>query len=444
MIILGGGPSGTAAALSLRANAPRLRVAVIEQSAYGAARIGETLPPIVQPLLRQLGVWEAFVAEGHLQSYGASSAWGSDELSDNEFIFHTEGRGWHLDRRRFDVMLASEAEARGATLYLGARILDTQRTPAGDWRFDVRNREGETISVAARFVVDATGRRAAFAALQGAKRVLFDRLLGVSVFFACVSSASADTYSVVEAFEEGWWYTALLPGRGLVAVLMTDADIVRKERLRSSPAWFERLGRTHHIGARCADAASHTEPSVHVAASARLDPLTGDDWLATGDAASTFDPLSSQGVFKALRHGILASYAVCDYFKGVRAGLEKYAALVAGEFEEYLGTRREFYRAEARWPHAPFWQRRHAHISLHPAQKLLLARGVVPERVERAPMHLPAPELRLLCQLCAEPRTAHEIVAAFKAQTRSSLPDRRIIIALQTLVEGGLIAKHAS
>ena len=109
VVILGGGPAGAAAALSLRRHAPKLSVAIVEQSNYDAPRVGETLPPTVRGVLEQLGVWETFVGEGHVAAYGTCAAWGSDELYDNEFIYSPAGRGWHLDRSRFDRMLSREA-----------------------------------------------------------------------------------------------------------------------------------------------------------------------------------------------------------------------------------------------------------------------------------------------------------------------------------------------
>jgi flavin-dependent dehydrogenase len=37
-----------------------------------------------------------------------------------------------------------------------------------------------------------------------------------------------------------------------------------------------------------------------------------DSWLAVGDAASTFDLLSSRGIVKALRSGVCPLYAIAD------------------------------------------------------------------------------------------------------------------------------------
>jgi hypothetical protein len=58
----------------------------------------------------------------------------------------------------------------------------------------------------------------------------------------------------------------------------------------------------------------------------------------------------------------------------VRAGLERYQAACAREFEAYLDTRREYYSRERRWPDAPFWRRRQEPVPLD-LQELLRARG---------------------------------------------------------------------
>lgn len=361
VVILGGGPAGTATALSLAQHDPALSIAIIEASDYERPRIGETLIPIAQPLLTQLGVWERFKAESHLATYGTCSAWGSDELAENEFIYTPHNRGWHLDRRSFDAMLARAAAERGVSLYTSAMLAASDEAGDGNWRLNVQRQGAHAARMSARFVVDATGRRAAFARRRGARKLILDHLLGVYVFFkAADEAAAADHTTLVEACELGWWYTALLPDARIVAACMSDADIVKQQGLKSPPQWFEQLCKTRHVRERLRHAEPLMRPAALAAYSHHLDPLTGEGWLAVGDAAATFDPLSSQGIFKALRSGVLASYAILDYFKGNRAGLARYATLLAQEYASYLKTRSEYYGRERRWPQSPFWQRRHS------------------------------------------------------------------------------------
>ena len=363
MVILGGGPAGAATALSLRSHAPDLSVALIEQTNYHAMRIGETLPPGVQPLLERIGVWQAFLAEDHLPAYGACAAWGSDELHENEFFFQPAQRGWHLDRRRFDAMLAREAATRGVALYRDSKFLDSQLGGSKTFRLAINYKGGEKKPIDAAFVIDATGRQAAFAAQQNVARSFEDRLLAVFVFFQFDrANPFTETYTLVEACEDGWWYSALLPGGMLAVAFMSDSDIIKSRRLIVFKAWIDLLGTTQHTKERVRNAQPVGAPVTYPASSHRLAQVAGNSWLAVGDAATTFDPLSAVGIMKGLRSGVLASYAIGDFFKGNKSGLKKYEALLKREFENYLATRSEYYRREKRWANSVFWQRRHEWI----------------------------------------------------------------------------------
>jgi flavin-dependent dehydrogenase len=77
-----------------------------------------------------------------------------------------------------------------------------------------------------------------------------------------------------------------------------------------------------------------------------------------GDAAASFDPLSSQGIVRALESGRRAAAAIHDHFAGDRSALQRCTLALHEQFERYLDARLEYYRREPRWPHAVFWRRR--------------------------------------------------------------------------------------
>jgi len=365
VLILGGGPAGMATALSLRQHNPGLTVVVVEHGGYDQPRIGETLPPNTRRLLEQLDVWSAFTQAGHLPAYGTSAAWGSAALQANEAFFGLHGNGWHLERCAFDSLLAHAAIQRGAAVYTHTQTLDCQRQPDQSWLLTVRARYSTPRQIRASFVVDATGRLAWFARKQAAQRVVYDQLAGVSVLFD-VDADSVDTYALVETCETGWWYSALLPAGRMMVMCMSDADLARQLKLKTPANWLAQARQTTHTWSRLQRARPLARPTVCAAHTQCLQPVFGDAWLAVGDAAASFDPLSSQGIYKALHSGIFASYAILDWFKGQPAGLERYAALQAQEFQRYRATWAAYYALEQRWPAAPFWQRRkeRQHFSL--------------------------------------------------------------------------------
>src|SRR4030095_11414104 len=100
VVVIGGGPAGTAVALALVTQG--VSVLVVERSNYQQLRFGETLPPEIQPTLSRLGLWHGFLQAHHLRSVGIRSIWGSTEPYDQSFIFNPYNDGWHVDRRAFD------------------------------------------------------------------------------------------------------------------------------------------------------------------------------------------------------------------------------------------------------------------------------------------------------------------------------------------------------
>jgi flavin-dependent dehydrogenase len=351
--IVGGGPGGSATALALRRHAPSLSVVLIEASAYDTQRIGETLPPPARGILEHLGVWEPFLAQGHHEVHGTTAAWGSAVPLDNEFIYMPANKGWHLDRTAFDGMLAREAANRGVTLLLDTRMSDADGVERV-WRLTTSTGRG----ISARFLVDATGDTAAIARRCGARFVEADRLVGIARLF---EEGGGEARTMVEAFEAGWWYTAGLPNQRRIIACMTDADLARRMKLNQAGEWCRKVASMPHIGAIERGSKSCGPVVVRSTSSRRLEPAAGAQWLAVGDSASRFDPLSSQGIVKALRSGIFASYAIGDLLmRDDDSGLGKYIRYVREEFRSYTESRSKYYREEQRWPAKEFWRRRHA------------------------------------------------------------------------------------
>jgi flavin-dependent dehydrogenase len=355
--IAGGGPAGTATALALaRAG---LSSVVIEASTYDRVRVGETLPPIARVPLTNLSVWDWFIADGHTPSPGNVSAWGQADLYEEHFIFNADGHGWHVDRARFDEMLASAAEQAGARVYRGARVAScAPMSPKGEWRLSVAVGD-VTRAVRVRFLVDATGRACAHARRQGARRVSYDRLIGVAGLCpAHLVRERLGTMTLVEACDLGWWYSAGLPNGQLIVVFMTDGDLWARDRSRGLERWRRQLAQTSHTRRRMTDLSFETSLRVATAQTSRLDRSVGRRWLAVGDAAQTFDPLSSQGITTALRFGIAAAAAIERCANGDADALVAYQQQVRSEFDDYLKARVVHYARERRWPDAVFWHRR--------------------------------------------------------------------------------------
>ncbi len=57
---------------------------------------------------------------------------------------------------------------------------------------------------------------------------------------------STEAVLLLEAAEEGWWYSVPLPDGALLVVYMTDLDSIARSGLPRSVFWEIHLGRTQH------------------------------------------------------------------------------------------------------------------------------------------------------------------------------------------------------
>jgi flavin-dependent dehydrogenase len=352
--VVGAGPAGAAAALTLtRAG---FDVALLEASEFDRPRLGETLPPSARPVLDRLGLSGDLVAAPSVPSFGNQSAWGSHELASSPFISSPYGNGSHVDRRRFDSVLAGAAAGAGARLLKRVRVTACAPAPAGSWRLAVAGGTPASAMIA-RAVVDATGRRAGLARSLGAGRQVRDRLVGVAVQCRGVPNDGGST--LIEAVRDGWWYSAPLPPDRMMVVLMTDADLCRSGRYADPVRWEDALAQARHTHRRMAGYRRLWRPRVASAASHRLHRIGSPGrWLAAGDAAMGIDPLSGTGLVQALITGELAGRAIGHWLLGRLEPAHAYERWLDTRFAEYWATRSAYYALETRWSAAPFWRRR--------------------------------------------------------------------------------------
>ena len=349
VVVAGAGPAGAVAAAGL-ARAGR-RVLLADRPDAGAGcKIGEALPGAALRLLRALDLPAPAPQGPHAPIAGTLSAWGSPDFIGTDSLRDPYGTAWRLDRRRFDADLREAACAAGATAR-PERVREAVRD--GD---SLRLQFDDGGEARARWIVDAGGRSARLARKLGARRWRDSRL--IALYRTGTASADfRDSRSLIEAAPDGWWYAAWLPSGAAIAGLHTDA--ANAARIKAQPqTWQAELTATRGIGPFVA-AASFTQilPAAD-AGGARLSAFYGEGWIACGDAAMSFDPISGQGIFAALHSGSEAAQAVHAALDGEHALLGAYARHMEEVWSIYRGRREALYASEQRWPDRPFWSRR--------------------------------------------------------------------------------------
>jgi flavin-dependent dehydrogenase len=344
-IVAGAGPGGAVAAYELARSGRRVLLA--DAVDPGAPKIGEALPGAAARLLRSIDLPVPDRDGPHAPIMGNLSSWDSEELVASDFIRDPDGPGWRLDRASFDAELRSAAIRAGAT-YRGARLVGIQRR---DELWTVRFGDGKTDL--ARWIVDATGRRAAIARRLGARRLRDARLLAVYASGRPASDLRLNR-TVIEATRHGWWYAARLPsGKAVAGFHAHQSDAVR--RLADPDGWRNALADTRHVGRMLADTPFEQPLRPLDACGARLDRFGGDGWIACGDAALSFDPISGQGIFSALYGGLLAGRTIKEALDGGEMRLDAYSRKLEDIRAVYAVRCRAAYRSERRFAAEPFW-----------------------------------------------------------------------------------------
>jgi flavin-dependent dehydrogenase len=348
VLVLGGGPAGSAAAIGLAQGG--LSVSIATRAAPPGDRFGESLSPAAGPLLRRLGAWDGFVADGHLPCHANASAWGGPEIAYHDFLRDPRGHGWHVDRAVFEQRLLARAEAAGARVIHVASPARWAREGGVWW-------SPALPGVRAQWIVDATGRAASLARANGASWGTAWEQVALAAMASTRDEIALPT--LVEAAPEGFWYSAPVPGKRLVIMLFTDAGLLDARRATTEEGFLglarlaaHTAGRLESTGARLTSA-----PRFLPAGSGRLSRVFGEGWIAAGDAAMAYDPVSAHGLTLALRSGIDAAAAIPG---GRDEALRGYAEVLDRAFASYRREALRIYRSELRWRDEPYWARRHA------------------------------------------------------------------------------------
>ena len=305
VVVLGGGPAGSAAATLLAGCGHD--VALLRLDRPPASALAESIPPSARRILDQLGLLPALEAAGFHANRGNVAWWAGAPARREDFAGDEEG--FHTDRGSLEEVLAAAVRAAGAHLHDGTRVRSGEQGPEG-WTLRVEGPDGPA-TVDAGWVIDATGRTGVLARAEGREPDRSTTTLALVRRWRRRGGWQdvGAHHTLVESYADGWAWSVPLDDEVRCFTAMIDqrhADLAGVD----VDAMLEReLARTRHVGpgregAEPQGSAWACPASLYTVASFARRGL-----LLAGDAGSFIDPLSSFGVKKALSSGWLAGVA---------------------------------------------------------------------------------------------------------------------------------------
>ena len=365
VVVVGGGPAGSATATMLARKGWRVRL--YERDRFPREHVGESLLPASMPVLAELGVLPAVEAAGFLPKYGATMVWGRDPDPWSWSFRESSPRYPHafqVVRARFDEILLRNAADAGVDVREGCRVLEADAGPAGA-ALRVEDAEGREHTARARFVVDASGQAGLIGRARGLREPdPFFRNLAVYGYYAGGSRLpEPDANNIlIESIEDGWLWAIPLH-TGLVSTGVVVDSAVGRERINElgPEAFFrEHVAGGPHTASLLEGATLVGGPTVVRDWSYSSRELAGEGFVLAGDAACFVDPLFSSGVHLALSSGVLAAAYVTSALKDPelgRAAAAVYAQQYRQQYEHFRELARLFY-AGNRTVESYFWEAR--------------------------------------------------------------------------------------
>jgi len=159
----------------------------------------------------------------------------------------------------------------------------------------------------------------------------------------------------------------VVPNNKRVLAFHTDPDLIDRNAMQGDGSFLALAQSNPVISAILERSGDNIELHGIVAAnSSCLQQVTGQQWAALGDAAISFDPLSSQGMFNAMASALQLKALIKKFNLVNKLDKQKmqqfetaYTQQINHIWLHYLNHKSIFYQQEMRWKNSPFWKRRH-------------------------------------------------------------------------------------
>lgn len=335
VVIVGGGPGGSSAAMFLLREG--IKPVIVEKETFPRFHIGESMTGEAGDLVRELGLGDEMMRRGHpikhgVKVYGQHSWWVPVMLRDENNQLR-DRITWQVRRSDFDKMMLDEAVARGATLIQGQAtrpLLDDNGVVVG---VEVKMSDGGLMKIESELLLDCSGQHTFLAksGITGPKYLgAYDKQIAIFSQIANGIRDNGDTRETMrdntlifykQKYHWSWWIPlddeitsvgVVAPAAYFLEQKESKADYLRRELHELHPELKRRI------------------PEVKLVEEVRSIPnysfqvkrFAGKGFLCIGDAHRFIDPIFSFGLYCTMREAKNAAPYIKAYLEGANRDAE--------------------------------------------------------------------------------------------------------------------------
>jgi flavin-dependent dehydrogenase len=332
VLIIGGGPGGSTAAMCLIREG--IKPIIIEQEAFPRFHIGESMTGEVGQLLRRLDLEKLMLKKQYPVKHGvkvlgaqAVNSWFVPVSARDADWRLSAGTTWQVRRSEFDVMMLKEAERRGANVIRGTATKALLASDGAVRGVTMRRPDGTTEDIESEVVLDCSG-LATFLANQrvtGPKYVgSYDKQIA---FFAHVTGAIRNTGvsgedakdNTLIFYQKKFHWAWFIPVDDEVVSLGLVLPRATFLETKQTPEEFFRATIPEinpDLGRRLADMKLVEKVHVIPNYSYQVRRFCGKGFICIGDAHRFIDPIFSFGLSATMREAEFAAPLVRKYLAG--------------------------------------------------------------------------------------------------------------------------------
>jgi flavin-dependent dehydrogenase len=180
----------------------------------------------------------------------------------------------------------------------------------------------QPVTIKGKIIADATGRNRSVLNVPGIATVDYDSLVAFSCHICCFKHPKLVHSAYVEAYETGWGIVSAKSETENVMTLFTNKSNAIQQQLQQYRNWPAILAGTAYLK-DFLPATANSKITGAKAGSSRAQAIAGKNWLAVGDAAFAFDPLSSHGITNAIYAAQKAATAIEAYLQNADEAILK-------------------------------------------------------------------------------------------------------------------------